>query len=332
MPSVRGSGVTRALRLRVDVHVRPDAGSSLARDVRAGLAEPPRSLPPKHFYDARGSKLFDAICHTPEYYVTRTEQALLDAVAGDVVGACTPTDLVELGSGAARKTRTLLEAMLRRAPSARYVPFDVSESMLRTSACELLDDYPALSVHGVVGDYEQHLDRIPAGERRLMAFLGSSLGNFPDEDAVRFLARVARCMGPQDRFLLGLDLVKAKPVLDAAYNDAQGITAEFNRNVLAVINRELRADFDVGAFEHVARYVPERCQVEMYLVPRAEQTVRIERLEMTLRLDAGEPILTEISRKYTREAAERLLGEAGLSLERWYASDDDYFGLALARA
>jgi L-histidine Nalpha-methyltransferase len=318
-------------RFRVDVHVRPDAGSTLARDVRAGLAAPPRSLPPKHFYDGRGSELFDAICDTPEYYVMRTEQAILDAVVDDVVAQAAPTDLVELGSGAARKTRTLLEAMLRRGDPVRYVPLDVSEPMLRRSATDLLADYPSLSVHGLVADYERHLDRLPEGGRRLVAFLGSTLGNFPDAEAVQFLSNVARCLRAGDHLLLGLDLVKAPEVLHAAYNDAQGVTAEFNKNVLAVINENLGGDFDLDAFDHVARYVPERRQMEMHLVPRTAQTVRIERLEMTVRLEAGEPIHTEISRKFTRAGAEDMLGRAGLELERWEESADAYFALALAR-
>ncbi|MFW6051225.1 MAG: L-histidine N(alpha)-methyltransferase [Myxococcota bacterium] len=317
--------------LQIDVHVRPDEGSTLARDVREGLGTRPRSIPPKHFYDARGARLFDAICDTPEYYVTRTEQALLERVVDEVVAASEPTDLVELGSGAARKTRTLLEGMLRRGRPVRYVPLDVSEEMLRRSAEALLRDYPDLEVHGVVADYERHLDRLPDGGRRLVAFLGSTLGNFPDADAVDFLRRVAENLGEGDRLLLGLDLVKAPEVLDAAYNDAQGITEAFNKNVLAVINDQLDADFDLGAFEHDARFVPERSQVEIRLRSVEAQRVRIDRLEMTVDFEPGEAILTEISRKFTREGAEDTLARAGLGLDRWYASDDGYFALALAR-
>lgn len=320
-----------AERFRLDVHVGPDAGSTLAQDVREGLAEPPRALPPKHFYDARGSELFDAICDTPEYYVMRSEQALLEEVVDDLVADAAPTDLVELGSGAARKTRALLEAMLRHTDQVRYVPLDVSGPMLRRSAAALLEDYPTLRVHGVVADYERHLDRIPEGDRRLIAFLGSTLGNFDDDGAVTFLRNVAAHMRPQDRLLLGLDLVKSPQVLHAAYNDAQGVTAAFNKNVLAVINAQLGADFDLAAFEHVARFVPERSQMEMFLVSRVPQTVRIERLEMTVELAAKEAIHTEISRKFTREGAARTLARAGLSIERWDTSPDGYFALALAR-
>lgn len=318
-------------RLKIDVHVRPGAGSTLARDVREGLGSHPKSIPPKHFYDERGSKLFDAICDTPEYYVTRTEQALLERIVDDVVAASGATDLVELGSGAARKTRTLLEAMLRTGVPVRYVPLDVSEEMLRESALELLEDYPALAIHGVVGDYERHLDRLPEGGRRLIGFLGSTLGNFPDAHAVAFLQNVAGSMQTEDRLLLGLDLIKSPDVLDAAYNDAQGVTAAFNKNVLAVINERLGADFDLEAFDHEAQFVPERSQVEISLRARKAQRVWIERLEMPVEVEVGEAILTEISRKFTREGAQDTLERSGMVLEQWYVSGDDYFALALAR-
>lgn len=314
---------------QIDVHVQSEDASTLGQDVRAGLSQRPKSIPPKHFYDERGSQLFDAICHTPEYYVTRTEQALLERIVDDVVAVSDPTDLVELGSGAARKTRTLLESMLRRSGSVRYVPLDVSEEMLRSSAERLLADYPELTVHGLVADYERHLDALPNGRRRLIAFLGSTLGNFPDDEAVAFLRGVGRTMGPDDRFLLGLDLVKASRVLDAAYNDAQGLTAAFNKNVLAVINERLLAGFDLRAFDHEARFVPERSQVEMRLRATRAQRVPIRRLEMEVEFERGEAILTEISRKFTRQGAEDMFARAGLALETWHLSEDGYFALAL---
>lgn len=319
-------------RLQIEIHVQPEDASTLARDVRAGLMQRPKSIPPKHFYDERGSELFDAICHTPEYYVTRTEQALLERIVDEVVAANDPSDLVELGSGAARKTRTLLASMLRRSGSVRYVPLDVSEAMLRVSAERLLADYPQLTVHGLVADYERHLHVLPNGRRRLIAFLGSTLGNFPDAEAVAFLQSVGRTMGPEDRFLLGLDLVKEQPVLDAAYNDAQGLTAAFNKNVLAVINDRLHAGFDLHAFDHEARFVPERSQVEMRLRARRAQRVPIRRLEMEVEFESGEDILTEISRKFTRPGAEEMFARAGLALEAWHLSADAYFALALLRA
>ena len=317
-------------RLRVDVFVQPGEGSSLAADVRAGLAERPRRIPPKHFYDARGARLFDAICDTPEYYPTRTEQALLEAIVDDLLEEGDPTMLVELGSGAARKTRTLIEAMLRRG-AATYVPIDVSEEMLRRSARTLLADYPTLRIHGLVADYDRHLGHMPDGGRHLIAFLGSTIGNFTHESGARFLGKIAESMGEGDRLLLGLDQVKDPAVLHAAYNDAEGLTAAFNKNVLRVMNAQLDADFPEDGFEHVAFYDAEKQQVEMHLEAMRPMEVRVAALELTLAFEEGERIHTEISRKFTRESAERLLADAGLALERWDLSEDGYFALATAR-
>ena len=250
--------------LRVDVLVPPGTRSSLATDVLAGLVHRPRRLPPKHFYDARGSDLIDAICDLPEYYPTRTEQRLIERIVDDVLDVARPSTLVELGSGAARKTRTLIEAMLRRAkPSASsspttYVPIDVSESMLRQSAKALRRDYPSLHVHGLVADYDQGLrafSSTPAGSaadfptrsRKMVAFLGSSIGNFERDDAIAFLRRVRDALRDDEHLLLGLDLVKDIAILEAAYDDASGVTAEFNRNVLSVLRRELGAVIDPRA-------------------------------------------------------------------------------------
>ncbi len=303
-------------RLRVDVHVRPGQRATLPADVRAGLLQRPRRIPSKHFYDARGSELFDAICDLPEYYPTRTEQRLLDRIVDDVLAQTAPDILVELGSGAARKTRTLLEAMLRRG-ATRYVPVDVSESMLRQSARALLADYPALTIHGLVADYDRHLHAIPEAGRRLVAFLGSTIGNFEPEHAVAFLRGVREAMGPSDHLLLGLDLVKDRATLEAAYDDAAGVTAAFNRNVLAVINRELGADFDVDAFRHVAFFDAARSRIEMHLEAIRAQRVSIAGLDLTVEFREGERIHTEISGKHTREGAERMLREAGFTLVRW---------------
>lgn len=327
-----GSTYDRPMRLRVDVHVDPHA-STLAADVRRGLSGPGRKvLPPKHFYDAEGSRLFDAICDTPEYYPTRTEQGILDRIAGDAVGSA--TELVELGSGAARKTRTLLDAMARHAGGApiRYVPVDLSRTMLERSARVLLDDLPTLQVHGVVADQDRHLDRVPGADGpRLVAFLGSSIGNYDPISSVTFLRSIGTLLGPTDRFLLGLDLVKEERVLHAAYNDAAGLTARFNLNLLTVINRELDADFELERFEHVAFYDAREEQIEMHVRARAAHTVRIRHLEMTVSFDRGETIHTEISRKYTRESASRMLAAAGLAIDRWDTSADGWFALALLR-
>jgi L-histidine N-alpha-methyltransferase len=334
---------TDETRLRVDVHVRPGQLATLPRDVRDGLTHAPRRLPPKHFYDAHGSELFDAICDLPEYYPTRTEQRLLDRIVDDVLATAAPDVLVELGSGAARKTRTLLEAMLRRG-ATRYVPIDVSEAMLRKSADVLLADYEQLAIHGLVADYDR-LDALPEGGRRLVAFLGSTIGNFERERGTRFLRNLRAALTADDHLLLGLDLVKDVATLEAAYDDAAGVTAAFNRNVLTVINRELRADFDVAAFRHVAFFDRERARVEMHLESTCAQRVRVEALDLTLDFAAGERIHTEISGKHTRAGAEAMLHEAGFELVRWDeegpvdgdpawrdgAPFEPWFALALAR-
>ncbi|HEY6562195.1 MAG TPA: L-histidine N(alpha)-methyltransferase [Polyangiaceae bacterium] len=318
-------------RFQVRVFLNERAREQLADDVREGLTQTPKSLPPKYFYDAVGSRLFDRICDTPEYYQTRTEQALLEGVADRIVTGLAPSHIVELGSGAARKTRVLLDALGRTRRDARFVPFDVSESMLRASAQTLLGDYPWLHVHGIVGDYEHHLAHIPNGERRLFVFLGSTIGNFECEAAVAFVQRLSACMRPRDQLLLGFDLVKSERVLHAAYNDAQGITAEFNKNVLSVLNRELGASFDLSRFTHVAFFDAGASQIEMHLESQCAQRVHVGRLELTVTFAAGERMRTEISRKFTRGSVALLLERSGQELVSWFSSPDDYFALALSQ-
>ncbi len=304
--------------------------SSLAQDVRAGLSAVPKTLLPKYFYDERGSQLFDAICDTEEYYPTRTEQALLEAHAPAIVAEHRPTGLIELGSGAARKTRVILDALTEVEADPRYVPVDISEEILVESGRALLDDYPMLRVHGVVADYDHHLHLLPEGPRRLIAFLGGTLGNFDPPAAIDFLRRLGEGMTAGDRLLLGLDLVKEPAVLHAAYNDAAGITAEFNKNVLLVMNRELGANFDVDGFEHVARFRPELSQIEMYLRALRAQRVRIETLGREVVFAAGEEMRTEISRKFTRDSVTQMIAAAGLELRGWYAAPQDYYALVVA--
>ncbi|HLV22081.1 MAG TPA: L-histidine N(alpha)-methyltransferase [Polyangiaceae bacterium] len=318
-------------RFRLDVHLEPSNAVALARDVRIGLTSAPKWLPPKYFYDAVGSRLFDRICDTPEYYQTRTEQALLERVASEIVNLTEPTHLVELGSGTARKTRVLLGAIERRARRCCYVPFDVSEAVLRESAEQLLGEYPWLEVHGIVGDYDRHLGAIPKGDRRLYVFLGGTIGNFEPEAATQFLASLAGRMHPGDALLLGTDLVKDHARLNAAYNDAQGITAAFNKNVLCVINRELGANFELERFAHVAFFEPENAQIEMHLRSEVDQVVDIQRLELAVPFRAAETIRTEISRKFTRPSATALLKAAGLEVFEWLPSADDAFALSLSR-
>jgi L-histidine N-alpha-methyltransferase len=304
---------------------------SLADDVRAGLTRTGlKELPPKYFYDARGSDLFDRITTLPEYYPTRCERAILNRYAPEIIERTEARELVELGSGTASKTRALLYAMAGAGALERYVPFDVSESVVEDCADELVLLYPGLSVHGVVGDFERDLPHVPAGERRLFAFLGGTIGNlYPDERA-SFLARLRESIGPTDRLLIGTDLIKDRKLLEAAYNDSEGVTAEFNRNILRVLNAGLGADFDPEAFEHVAFFDEARSWIEMRLRARGAQRVRLDGVGLEVTFADGEEIRTEVSAKFTRDAVSSELAAAGLRLERFFADDDAMFGLSLA--
>ena len=309
----------------------PDRESTLADDVRRGLAGRRKHIPPKHFYDETGSRLFDRICELPEYYLTRSEEQLLERSAAEILDAASPTDLIELGSGASRKTKLLLDAAEALGMAPRYHPLDVCEPMLRASGEALLARYPWLEVHALVADYERHLAALPDGKRRLVVFLGSTIGNFSPKRAAAFLDAIAARLRPGEFFLLGADLVKRAAVLEAAYDDRAGITAEFNRNVLRVINRELGADFNPSAFEHVAFFDPRKRQIEMHLRARRPQRVTLAGLGMTVPFAAGETLHTEISRKFTRRGLEGLCRRAGFAPERWFALDDPAFGLLLCR-
>ncbi len=307
-----------------------DPGAELA-ELRAALLERPRRIPSRYFYDRRGSELFEAITELPEYYPTRAETALLEAHADEIARATGAEELVELGSGAASKTRILLDALARAGNLRTYVPLDVSEAMVRRSAEELAAAYPELTVHGLVADFHHHLDHIPPGEPRLVIFLGSTIGNLRPAEAVAFLRGIAAPMAPGDFFLLGVDLVKETAVIEAAYNDAAGLTAEFNRNILRVVNRLAGGDFEPDRFAHRAFFDPANRWIEMRLVARGAQTVRLPKLDLTLELADGEELLTEISCKYERRQVERMLARGGFSLDRWFTDDERLFGLALAR-
>lgn len=309
----------------------PDgAPRSLADEVREGLARRLKELPPKYFYDERGSRLFDAITTLPEYYPTRCEREILDRRAGEIVAETGAGELVEIGSGTASKTRALLDAMAGAGTLRRYVPFDVDPSVVEASATELTRLYPGLSVYGVVGDFGRDLDRIPAGEGRLFAFLGGTIGNLYPSARARFLGRVAGLMTAADRLLIGTDLVKDRAVLEAAYNDSAGVTAEFNRNVLRVLNASLGADFDPAAFEHVAFFDEANSWIEMRLRANGAQTVRIEGAGLEVAFDDGEELRTEISAKFTRDAVERELDGAGMRLDAFHTDGGGLFGLAVA--
>ncbi len=315
----------------VDVHLRGDAiARGLAHDVRAGLTQTPKMLPPKWFYDDRGSRLFDEITRLPEYYPTRAERSILDEHATEIA-KCTGADtLVELGSGTSEKTRLLLDALRDQCGLRRFVPFDVSEETLRDAAAAIADEYPGVSVHAVVGDFEQHLATVPAGGRRLVAFLGSTIGNFAPEPRHELLDAIAGLLVPGDALLLGTDLVKDPDRLVAAYDDAAGVTTEFNRNVLHVINRELDADFPVERFEHVARWDPDAEWIEMRLRACGALHVRIARLDLDVAFSDGEELRTEISAKFRREGIEGELARVGLTPTDWWTDDPGDFGLSLS--
>jgi L-histidine N-alpha-methyltransferase len=306
-----------------------DARADLVADVREGLGHRPRTLSPRWFYDERGSELFEAITELPEYYQTRTEATILAAAAGEVVAAVRPEAMVELGAGSAAKTRLLIEAGLRDRLTC-FVPFDISEAFLQQTARRLATDFPGLSVYAVVGDFAAHLEQVPRQGRQLVVFLGSTIGNLDDEPRRTFLGEVRRLLHPGDAFLLGVDLVKPERELVAAYDDADGVTAEFNLNVLRVLNRELGATFDLAAFEHVALFNRERSRIEMHLRSLRAQRVDIPGADMVVDFDPGEMLRTEISVKFTREAIERELRESGLVPSRWFTDRGERFALCLS--
>lgn len=297
-------------------------------DVRAGLLASRKEIPSTYFYDARGSRLFEEITRLPEYYLTRAEWSLLEARADEIVRAVAPRALAELGAGTAVKSRILLTAMMAHG-AAEYLPIDVDGETLRKTAEELRAEYPALEVHPIIADMRDDVTAMGARHPLLYAFLGSTIGNFSPEGAQRLLRRVRATLRPTDRLLLGVDLIKDVATLEAAYNDARGVTAEFNRNVLRVLNRELGADFDERAFIHHAFYHRELHRIEMHLVARATQRVHVPGIG-TLAIAAGESIRTEISCKYDRAVTEALLAASGFRLVAWMTDDPPQFALALA--
>jgi L-histidine N-alpha-methyltransferase len=332
MEPVLPSGTEADDAIRIDSHLDGSQERSLADDALDGLTRPFKELPPKHFYDARGAELFDQICELPEYYPTRAERTILEERAEEIAELTGAVELVELGSGTAAKTRVLLDAMHGAGSLERYVPVDVTESMVRECAETLTDEYPGLRVHGVIGDFERHLDRLPApAGPRIVAFLGGTIGNFPPGSRRRFLRGIGRLLGPEDHLLMGTDLVKDPGVLCAAYDDSAGVTAEFNRNVLEVLNRELRADFRPEDFEHVALFDPEHEWIEMRLRARREHTAHVRELDLAVHFDAGEELRTEISAKFTPERVRGDLAAAGLELVRWLTDPDEFFALTLSR-
>jgi L-histidine Nalpha-methyltransferase len=319
--------------IRIESWLSEEDERCLANDVLDGLTRPFKELPPKHFYDARGSELFAQISELPEYYPTRTERQILERRAGEIVGRTGAGELVELGSGSAEKATILLAAMASAGTLRRYVPLDVSEQAVRDAAEQLVSQYDGLRVHGVIGDFERHLEQVPEpdGVPRMVALLGGTIGNFPPGTRRGLLRKISALLGPEDRLLLGTDLVKDPAAIEAAYDDPQGVTAEFNRNVLHVINRELDGDFTPDAFDHIAFFDRRHEWVEMRLRSRRPCSVLIADLGLRVEFAAGEELRTEISAKFTQPRLEADYAAAGLALEQWLTDDDGLFALSLAR-
>lgn len=306
-----------------------DRTARMLNEVRAGLSASRKELPPKYFYDARGSRLFEEITGLPEYYLTRAERRLLGRLVPAWIARLAPHALVELGAGSAEKTRIILDAMRDAGTAELYVPVDVSAAFLRETAERLRGEYPELAVHPLVADIAADFE-LPTGlpAPALFAFLGSTIGNFDRDQAVRLLGRVRTTMGPSDAFLLGVDLKKDVARIETAYNDTRGVTAEFNRNILRVLNRELGADFDPEAFAHRAFYDREHERIEMHLVSRCDQHVRIPGAGV-FHFREGESVRTEISCKYDRQGVAELFGAAGLAIREWAPGEEGLFAMVL---
>ena len=319
--------------MRLDIHLdADDLRAALLNDARSGLTASPKWLPPKWFYDKRGSELFEQITELPEYYPTRAEREALTEHAADIAAITGAKTLVELGSGYSDKTRLLLDALHRQGTLARFVPLDVSESALRAAARAMDTDYPDLEVHAIVGDFTAHLDRLPACDGRLVAFLGGTIGNLMPAERARFLTCLRDVLHPGEWLLLGTDLVKDTDTLVAAYDDSAGVTAEFNRNVLLVLNRELGADFDPEAFTHVALWDADREWIEMRLRAERDLVVRVPAIDLDVRFAAGEELHTEISAKFRRELVAAELTTAGFRPVHWWTDPVGRFALSLAHA
>ena len=325
------STTVAADKITIDVHLTTQDPETIHTELRNGLLSSPRVLPTKYLYDDRGSELFEQICELPEYYQTRTEFQILSTYADQIVARSEADELVELGSGAATKTRVLLDAMDRADQLRCYVPFDVSEGIVRRVAQEMVDEYDGLQVHGVVGDFLSHLEHIPNGGKRLVVFLGGTIGNLDEAEGSAFLGSVNDEMATGDHLLLGVQFVTEVNRLEAAYNDSAGVTAEFTKNIIPVMQEMVGADFNPDTFDHVARYNPDNSRIEIFLRSNKHQTVTLPDLDLTLPLEEGEEIRTEISTKYDRTRADGLLTNAGFECVEWYADSEELLGLALAK-
>jgi L-histidine N-alpha-methyltransferase len=317
----------------LEIHLdAEDMARALRADVVAGLTAARKWLPPKWFYDARGSELFEQITLLREYYPTRAERQILTDRAGDIARHTGAKTLMELGSGYSTKTRLLLDALTEHGTLGAFVPMDVSATALRSAAARLEVDYPGLAVHNIVGDLTRHLRHLPAGGDRMIAFLGGTIGNLEPAERAAFLADVRSVLDEGEYLLIGTDLVKHPRVVVPAYDDADGVTADFNRNVLHVLNRELGADFDVAGFAHVALWDADQEWIEMRLRARWPMRVTIPAVDLVVDFAAGEEVRTEVSAKFRRPGVQRELAQAGFALDHWWTDEEGLFALSLARA
>lgn len=319
--------------VEVDVHLPPGGPlSGMAADVRIGLTKPFKELSPRYFYDERGSELFEVITELEEYYPTRAERAILELSSTEITRAAgNPATLIELGSGSSAKTRVLLDAMRDAGGLEAFAPVDISEEITRETAARVAAEY-GIKVHGLVCDFERDLERIPLAGPRVIALLGGTMGNFEPQQRASFLARIANLLGLEDRFLLGTDLVKDRATLEAAYDDAAGVTAAFNKNVLAVLNARLGANFDLDAFEHTVHWDDENLFVDIRLRSLRRQLVEFSELGLTVAFARGEEMRTEISTKFQRQGLEGIYAEAGLELTHWWTDPEGLYALSLARS
>lgn len=310
---------------------RPNETMVMAAEIAQSLRAPLPWVPSKYFYDDRGSALFEEITHLPEYYQTRTEEALLETIAEPVLAAGRPRELAELGSGAGRKIRILLDALQRAGRLQGCLLLDINESFLGESVQRLQAAYPQAYVRSIQGDFIEDLESLGLRAGRLLLFFGGTVGNLHPREVPGFFRRASRVLAPGDTFLVGIDLVKDRARLEAAYNDAAGVTARFNLNILNVLNEKLGADFDLSAFEHVAFYDEQNAWIEMRLRARRPCRIHIPLAGLTLHLERAKEIRTELSCKYTRESFASRLWATGLRLERWFTDSQDLFALALLR-
>ena len=303
------------------------------QDVIDGLKQERKSLPARYFYDAKGSQLFEAICQLPEYYPTRTEAKIIQQYAAKIINQTKVVELVELGSGSSTKTRYLFDAQKNFNTPLYYVPVDVSGSILQESAANLLADYPQLKIQGKVATYSQALEQLSSSYlgTRIIIFLGSSIGNFEPAECDRFIEQISLALNPGDYFLLGIDLQKPVEILEAAYNDSQGVTTAFNLNMLQHLNNRFAGNFNLDNFKHQAVYNQTEHQIEMYLISQQNQTVNLVDLDLTIKLAKKEKILTEISRKFDLAKMEKYLGDRNLNLIQTYTDSERWFGLLLCQ-